>query len=81
MHRTEGFFFTLLTNFRIGAVRKSTKGGWTKEEDEILIQSVKENQAKNWKKVSECLDGRTPIQCLHRWQKVLNPSLIKGKEN
>jgi hypothetical protein len=39
---------------------------------------VKENQAKNWKKVSECLEGRTPIQCLHRWQKVLNPSLIKG---
>eukprot|EP01080_Neovahlkampfia_damariscottae_P002914 gene2915-4757_t len=65
-------------NRRIGAVRKSTKGGWTKEEDEILIKAVKENQAKNWKKVSECLEGRTPIQCLHRWQKVLNPSLIKG---
>ena len=59
-------------------MRKSTKGGWTKEEDEILKKAVKENQAKNWKKVSECLEGRTPIQCLHRWQKVLNPSLIKG---
>ena len=25
-----------------------------------------------------CLDGRTDVQCLHRWQKVLRPGLIKG---
>ena len=24
------------------------------------------------------LDGRTDVQCLHRWQKVLNPELVKG---
>jgi hypothetical protein len=25
-----------------------------------------------------CLDNRTDVQCLHRWQKVLNPNLVKG---
>lgn len=25
-----------------------------------------------------CVPGRTDVQCLHRWQKVLNPELIKG---
>eukprot|EP01080_Neovahlkampfia_damariscottae_P006114 gene6114-10121_t len=61
-----------------GAVRKSTRGGWTEEEDEILKKAVKENDEKNWKRVSEQLEGRTPIQCLHRWQKVLNPFIVKG---
>lgn len=25
-----------------------------------------------------CLPQRTDVQCLHRWQKVLNPELVKG---
>ena len=25
-----------------------------------------------------CIPGRTDVQCLHRWQKVLNPELVKG---
>ena len=27
---------------------------------------------------AECFPGRTDVQCLHRWQKVLNPELVKG---
>lgn len=27
---------------------------------------------------AESLPGRTDVQCLHRWQKVLNPELFKG---
>ena len=54
------------------------KGHWTTEEDEILQEAVSENGGKNWKKISESLPGRTDVQCLHRWQKVLNPNLIKG---
>ncbi len=34
--------------------------------------------ARNWKKVASFIKERTDVQCLHRWQKVLNPSLIKG---
>ncbi|GER57457.1 Myb-like protein [Striga asiatica] len=30
------------------------------------------------KLATKCLPGRTDTQCLHRWQKVLNPNLIKG---
>lgn len=27
---------------------------------------------------AECVPDRTDVQCLHRWQKVLNPDLVKG---
>lgn len=33
---------------------------------------------RNWKKISDCLVDRTDVQCLHRWQKVLRPGLVKG---
>ena len=32
---------------------------------------------KNWKKVASHLPGRSEVQCLHRWSKVLNPDIIK----
>ena len=34
--------------------------------------------AKNWKRISKFLKNRTDVQCLHRWQKVLNPAVMKG---
>mmetsp|Transcript_3218 Transcript_3218/g.12292 ORF Transcript_3218/g.12292 Transcript_3218/m.12292 type:complete len:562 (-) Transcript_3218:290-1975(-) len=63
---------------RRGPVRRSKKGGWTKEEDEILREAVKEFNGRSWKKIAERLPNRTNVQCLHRWQKVLNPELVKG---
>jgi len=35
-------------------------------------------KAKNWKNIAAFLKDRTDVQCLHRWQKVLNPNLVKG---
>lgn len=61
-----------------GPTRRSTKGGWTEEEDNLLTTVVKNFNGRNWKKIAEYLHGRTDIQCLHRWQKVLNPELVKG---
>lgn len=58
-------------------IRKS-RGKWTPEEDEALRCAVMQNGAKNWKKIAEAVPGRTDVQCLHRWQKVLNPDLVKG---
>jgi len=55
-----------------------SKGNWTPDEDEILAKAVNSNHGKNWKKISEKLEGRTDVQCLHRWQKVLKPGIIKG---
>jgi hypothetical protein len=52
---------------------------WTKEEDERLREAVKQFNGKNWKRVAEIMgNGKTDVQCLHRWQKVLNPVLVKG---
>ncbi|CBI28055.3 unnamed protein product, partial [Vitis vinifera] len=61
-----------------GPTRRSTKGQWTAEEDELLCKAVQRFKGKNWKKIAECFKDRTDVQCLHRWQKVLNPELIKG---
>ncbi|KAJ6994907.1 transcription factor MYB3R-1-like [Populus alba x Populus x berolinensis] len=61
-----------------GPARRSTKGQWTAEEDEILRKAVQRFKGKNWKKIAECFKDRTDVQCLHRWQKVLNPELVKG---
>lgn len=61
-----------------GPTRRSTKGQWTAEEDEILCKAVQRYKGKNWKKIAECFKDRTDVQCLHRWQKVLNPELVKG---
>lgn len=47
-------------------------------QDEILRTAVLQHGGKNWKKISENLSGRSDVQCLHRWQKVLKPGLIKG---
>lgn len=51
---------------------------WTEEEDEILIQAVARFGARNWKEIAAVLPERNDIQCLHRWKKVLHPSLVKG---
>ncbi|BBM97824.1 protein Mp3R-MYB1 [Marchantia polymorpha subsp. ruderalis] len=61
-----------------GPTRRSSKGGWTPEEDEILRRAVQCFKGKNWKKIAEFFQDRTDVQCLHRWQKVLNPDLVKG---
>ncbi|GAB2284854.1 hypothetical protein Dimus_019307 [Dionaea muscipula] len=61
-----------------GPTRRSTKGQWTPEEDEILCKAVQHFKGKNWKKIAERFKDRSDVQCLHRWQKVLNPELIKG---
>ncbi|KAL6330927.1 hypothetical protein AAG906_009355 [Vitis piasezkii] len=61
-----------------GPTRRSTKGQWTAEEDDLLCRAVQRFKGKNWKKIAECFKDRTDVQCLHRWQKVLNPELIKG---
>ncbi len=59
-------------------IKKSTRGHWTKEEDKVLEAAVSKYKGKSWKKIACELTGRTDVQCLHRWQKVLNPMLIKG---
>ena len=44
----------------------------------MLKQAVSLHEGKNWKAIANHLKGKTEVQCLHRWTKVLNPSLTKG---
>jgi hypothetical protein len=59
-------------------MRKPEKAKWSVQEDSILQQAVSMHDGKNWKSIASYLDGKTEVQCLHRWTKVLNPNLTKG---
>ncbi|KAJ3432758.1 snRNA-activating protein complex subunit [Anaeramoeba flamelloides] len=41
--------------------------------------AVKKYNGKNWEKVSQYFLNKSRNKCLHRWKKVLHPSLKKGK--
>jgi hypothetical protein len=58
----------------------SVKLNHTYQEDAALKAGVEQIGPKNWKKISiEWLGGqRTDVQCVHRWNKVLRPGLVKG---
>ncbi|EGR34704.1 myb protein, putative, partial [Ichthyophthirius multifiliis] len=65
--------------FKYSSTEKNcAKRWWTPEEDNLLKQLVNQLGAKNWKKIASYFLERSNVQCLHRWQKVLNPSLVKG---
>lgn len=57
---------------------RASKAKWSPEEDEILSRAVMISGEGNWKKIAQSLNDRSHLQCLHRWQKVLNPALVKG---
>ncbi|CAM9452846.1 unnamed protein product, partial [Ectocarpus fasciculatus] len=47
-------------------------------QDGALRVAVVQHDYKNWKLIAGHLPGKTEVQCLHRWTKVLNPELTKG---
>ncbi|NXF94930.1 MYBA protein, partial [Eubucco bourcierii] len=51
---------------------------WTRDEDERLKKLVEEHGTDDWAFIASHLQNRSDFQCQHRWQKVLNPELIKG---
>ncbi|XP_010470459.1 PREDICTED: myb-related protein 3R-1-like isoform X2 [Camelina sativa] len=66
-----------------GPTRRSTKGGWTSEEDELWTNVVQMYKGlTSWKNIVERVPGlkdkRSEVQCQHRWLKVLDPNLYKG---
>lgn len=54
------------------------KGKWSKDEDQCLTNAVNCLGVKNWKNVAQYIEGRSSIQCQHRWSRTLKPGLIKG---
>ena len=64
------------SSYSCGNGRKKRK--WTAEEDDLLRKYVLIYGEKQWRKIAEHIPGRTSIQCLHRWTKILRPGLVKG---
>jgi hypothetical protein len=60
------------------------KGHWSKEEDQELLDMIKEYTDKgsigsvNWAAISERIEGRNPKQCRERWFLNLDPSINRG---
>ena len=54
------------------------RGRWTKEEDEKLKRLV-EVHGERWDLLASHFPDRADVQCQHRWQKVVNPELVKGR--
>ena len=53
------------------------RGRWNKEEDEKLKRLVEIN-GERWDFIASHFPDRADVQCQHRWQKVVNPELVKG---
>ncbi|OMJ71650.1 hypothetical protein SteCoe_30069 [Stentor coeruleus] len=51
---------------------------WNPKEDDLLRNLMQKYGGKNWKAIAEFFPEKTEIQCFHRWEKVLNPTIIKG---
>ncbi|KAL9247899.1 hypothetical protein vseg_021279 [Gypsophila vaccaria] len=53
-------------------------GYWTKEEEKKLLSLIEKNGFNSWRSVAEKLStNRTPYQCLVRYQRSLNASILK----
>jgi hypothetical protein len=59
---------------------KSTvhKQPFTNDEDQVILDFVRTNGAKNWNFLATMLDNRTAKQCRERWHNHLDPSIQKG---
>ena len=72
------------------SVSETGTSRWTVTQDEELRNAVEMHEAKNWKEIASVrikqsiihvgmvAGSKTDVQCLHRWQKVLKPGLVKG---
>lgn len=55
------------------------KKNWTTKEDNELLLAVEKVGTKNWPEVANYLDGKSGSSCFHRYMKMLNPYIKRGK--
>lgn len=61
------------------SLKQYQSASWTPEEDNLLRVLMNEiPHKKRWVTMSAHFVGKTPQQIMNRWNKVLNPQLIKG---
>ena len=51
------------------------RGPWVPEEDQLLLQLVREQGPNNWVRISQHMHYRSPKQCRERFHQNLKPSL------
>ncbi|CEG35752.1 myb-like dna-binding [Plasmopara halstedii] len=51
---------------------------WTREDDDVILQFVRDCGTKRWAKIAKLLPGRTPKQCRTRWLNFLDPNINKS---
>jgi hypothetical protein len=56
---------------------KLTKGSWSKEEDNLLVDLMKQHGPK-WSIISQSLPGRIGKQCRERWFNHIDPAVKKS---
>ncbi|OHT16643.1 Myb-like DNA-binding domain containing protein [Tritrichomonas foetus] len=67
------------TRMRKQQVKQTSKTTWTAEEDELLSKLVSQSQqANSWSVIAKYFPNKTAPQIAGRWEKVLNPCLVKG---
>ena len=59
--------------------KKVAYSRWSPEEDVLLREAIVKFGDGKWSLISQCVPGRTPMQCSTRWQGALNTSIHKGK--
>jgi hypothetical protein len=64
------------TRHKPSAQSKNAK--WTSAENDHLTKLVAECGQPNWNELTNQFPGKTPQQIAERWEKVLNPLLVKG---
>eukprot|EP01052_Picozoa_sp_SAG31_P001037 SAG31_NODE_33_length_32018_cov_69.763088_21_plen_542_part_00 len=59
-------------------VSPRTSYSWLPEQDNQLRAAVGKHGGRNWKQIASLVPDKSATQCLHRWQRVLNPTVVKG---
>jgi hypothetical protein len=56
-----------------------TKGPFTAEEDQAIVNFVAQNGPRSWPRVTSLLPNRSAKQCRERWFNHLDPSVVKSE--
>ena len=66
------------TRQRLQTNNCTKKVRWTKDEDELLLSLIGKSESPNWSLIAASFPQKTTQQVTERWEKVLNPNLVKG---
>jgi len=66
------------TRTRSQKAHLTTKATWTKDEDDLLLKLALKVESVAWSSIVKYFPNKTAPQLAGRWEKVLNPDLVKG---